>query len=110
VNTHNHRLQVAVESAVNQAQSSQNGCPRRNFRVSRCRRACAHRDVKDVLDLTEQDFQNISDGTGRLFEVGVHRSDGCLLSIVHAPTQSSSSRGSQRKALLIECFQCKGSV
>jgi hypothetical protein len=37
-----------------------------------------------VLDLTEQDFKDISNVTGRLFEIGVHRSDGHL-SIVVCP-------------------------
>jgi hypothetical protein len=32
------------------------------------------RESKVVLDLTEQDFQNISNVTGRIFEIGVHRS------------------------------------
>jgi hypothetical protein len=32
--------------------------------------------------LTEQDFQDISNVTGRLFEIGVHRSDGCLSTVV----------------------------
>jgi hypothetical protein len=31
-----------------------------------------------VLDLTVQDFKNISNVTGRLFEIGVHHSDGHL--------------------------------
>jgi hypothetical protein len=31
-----------------------------------------------VLDLTEQDFKDISNVTGRLFEIGVHHSDGRL--------------------------------
>jgi hypothetical protein len=35
-----------------------------------------------VLDLTEQDFQDISNVTGRLFEIGVHRSDGRLSTVV----------------------------
>jgi hypothetical protein len=35
-----------------------------------------------VLDLTEQDFQNISNVTGRIFEIGVHRSDGCLSTVL----------------------------
>jgi hypothetical protein len=35
-----------------------------------------------VLDLTKQDFQNISNVTGRIFEIGVHRSDGCLFSVL----------------------------
>jgi hypothetical protein len=35
-----------------------------------------------VLDLTEQDFKDISNVTGRLFKVGVHRSDGHLSTIV----------------------------
>jgi hypothetical protein len=35
-----------------------------------------------VLDLTEQDYQDISNVTGRLFEIGVHRSDGCLSTVV----------------------------
>jgi hypothetical protein len=33
-------------------------------------------DVKAVLDLIEQDFKDVSNVTGRLFEVGVHRSVG----------------------------------
>jgi hypothetical protein len=40
------------------------------------------RENKTVLDLTEQDFQTISNVTGRIFEIGVHRSDGCLSSVV----------------------------
>jgi hypothetical protein len=36
------------------------------------------RESKTVLDLTEKDFRNISNVTGRVFEIGVHRSDGCL--------------------------------
>ena len=40
------------------------------------------RESKAVLDLTEQDFQNISNVTGRIFEIGVHRSDGCLSSVL----------------------------
>ena len=40
------------------------------------------RESKTVLDLTEQDFQTISNVTGRIFEIGVHRSDGCLSSVV----------------------------
>jgi hypothetical protein len=35
-----------------------------------------------VLDLTEQDFQNISNVTSRIFEIGVHRSDGCLSTVL----------------------------
>jgi hypothetical protein len=35
-----------------------------------------------VFDLTEQDFLNISNITGRIFENGVHRSDGCLSSVL----------------------------
>jgi hypothetical protein len=35
-----------------------------------------------VLDLTEQEFQDISNVTGRLFEIGVHRSDGRLSTVV----------------------------
>jgi hypothetical protein len=35
-----------------------------------------------VLDLYEQDFKDISNVTGRLFEVGVHRSDGHLFTVV----------------------------
>jgi hypothetical protein len=40
------------------------------------------RESKTVLDLTEQDFQNISNITDRIFGIGVHRSDGCLSSIL----------------------------
>jgi hypothetical protein len=39
-------------------------------------------DVKAVLDLTEQDFKDISNVTGRLFEIGVHRSNGRLSTVV----------------------------
>jgi hypothetical protein len=35
-----------------------------------------------VLDLTEQDFKDISNVTGRLFEIEVHRSDGRLSTVV----------------------------
>jgi hypothetical protein len=35
-----------------------------------------------VLDLTEQDFQTLSNVTGRIFEIGVDRSDGCLFTVV----------------------------
>jgi hypothetical protein len=35
-----------------------------------------------VLNLTEQEFKDISNVTGRLFEMGVHRSDGCLSTVV----------------------------
>jgi hypothetical protein len=35
-----------------------------------------------VLDLTEQDFQNISNVTGRMFEIGVHRSDGHVSTVL----------------------------
>jgi hypothetical protein len=35
-----------------------------------------------VLDLTEQDFKDISNVTDCLFEIGVHRSDGRLSTIV----------------------------
>jgi hypothetical protein len=40
------------------------------------------RESKIVLDLTEQDFQNISKVTGRIFEIGVHRSDGHVSTIL----------------------------
>ena len=36
-----------------------------------------------MLDLTEQDFKDISNVTGRLFEIGVHRSDGHLSTVVY---------------------------
>ena len=40
------------------------------------------REVKTVLDLTEQDFQTLSNVTGRIFEIGVDRYDGCLSTVV----------------------------
>ena len=40
------------------------------------------REVKTVLDLTEQDFQTLSKVTGRIFEIGVDRSEGCLSTVV----------------------------
>jgi hypothetical protein len=39
-------------------------------------------DLEAVLDLTKHDFQDILHVTGRLFEIGVHRSDGCLSTVV----------------------------
>jgi hypothetical protein len=54
------------------------------------------RESKAVLDLTEQDFQNISNVTGRIFEVGVHRSDGCL-SIVLCPNSEFLKQDLKRK-------------
>jgi hypothetical protein len=35
-----------------------------------------------VLDLTERDFQNISNATGRIFEIGVQRSSGSVSTVV----------------------------
>jgi hypothetical protein len=35
-----------------------------------------------VLDLTEQDFQNISNVIGRIFEIGVHRSNGHVSTVL----------------------------
>jgi hypothetical protein len=35
-----------------------------------------------VLDLTEQDFQDISNVTGRIFEIGVQRSSGSDSTVV----------------------------
>jgi hypothetical protein len=35
-----------------------------------------------VLDLTEQDFQDISNVTGRIFETGVQRSGGSVSTVV----------------------------
>jgi hypothetical protein len=35
-----------------------------------------------VLDLTEQDFQDISNVTGRIFEIGVQRSGGSVSTVV----------------------------
>jgi hypothetical protein len=40
------------------------------------------RESKTVLDLTEQDFQNISNVTSRIFEIGVHRSDGHVSTVL----------------------------
>ena len=40
------------------------------------------REVKTVLDLTQQDFQTLSNVTGRIFEIGVDWSDGCLSTVV----------------------------
>jgi hypothetical protein len=39
-------------------------------------------DLKTVLDLTEQDFQDISNVTGRIFEIGVRRSGGSVSTVV----------------------------
>jgi hypothetical protein len=35
-----------------------------------------------MLDLTEQDFQDISNVTGRIFEIGVQRSGGSVSTVV----------------------------
>jgi hypothetical protein len=35
-----------------------------------------------VLDLTEQDFQNIFNVTGCIFEIGVQRSGGFVFTVV----------------------------
>jgi hypothetical protein len=35
-----------------------------------------------VLDLTEQDFQDISNVTGRIFEIGVQRSSNSVSTVV----------------------------
>jgi hypothetical protein len=40
------------------------------------------RESKAVFDLTEQDLQKISNVTGCIFEIGIHRSDGCLCSVL----------------------------
>jgi hypothetical protein len=40
------------------------------------------RESKTVLDLTKQDFQNILNVTGRIFEIEVHRSEGCLSTVL----------------------------
>jgi hypothetical protein len=39
-------------------------------------------DQETVLDLTEHDFQDISNVTGRIFEIGVQRSSGSVSTIV----------------------------
>jgi hypothetical protein len=38
--------------------------------------------VKTVLDLTEHDFQDIFNVTGRIFEIGVQRSGGSVSTVV----------------------------
>jgi hypothetical protein len=40
------------------------------------------KDPTTVLDLTEQDFQDISNATGRIFEIGVQRSSGSVSTVV----------------------------
>jgi hypothetical protein len=44
-------------------------------------------DVETVLDLTVQDFQNISNSTGRISEIGVHRIDGCFSTAVRSDSE-----------------------
>ena len=47
--------------------------------------------VTNVIDLTEQDLLEVSKTTGRVFDIGVHRSDGCLSTVVgphHSPMSS----------------------
>jgi hypothetical protein len=39
-------------------------------------------DLRIVLDLTEHDFQDISNVTGRIFEIGVQRSGGSVSTVV----------------------------
>jgi hypothetical protein len=57
-------------------------CPRRILDSLGAAGQVSREDVKAELDLTEQDFKDISNGTGRLFEIGVHRSDGRLSTVV----------------------------
>jgi hypothetical protein len=38
-----------------------------------------------VLDLTEQEFQDIFNVTGRIFEIGVQRSGGSVSTVVRLP-------------------------
>jgi hypothetical protein len=40
------------------------------------------RESKTVLDLTKHDFQDILNVTGRIFEIGVHRSDGRVSTVL----------------------------
>jgi hypothetical protein len=45
-----------------------------------------------VLDLTEQDFQDIFNVTGRIFEIGVQRSSGSVSTVVF-PNSEQDLRG-----------------
>jgi hypothetical protein len=59
-----------------------------------------------VLDLTEQDFKDISNVTGRLFEFGVHRSDGHLSTVV-CPNSESLKQDLKRKHSWLNALSAK---
>jgi hypothetical protein len=61
------------------------------------------RESNTVIDLTEQDFQNISNVTSRSFEIGVHRSDGRVTTVV-CPNSEFLKQDLKGKHLLVECL------
>jgi hypothetical protein len=64
------------------------------------------REGEAVLDLTKQDFQNISNVTGRIFEIGIHRSDGCL-STVFCPISEFLKQDLKGKHSWLNAFNAK---
>jgi hypothetical protein len=64
------------------------------------------RESKAVLDLAKQDFQNISNVTGRIIEIGVHRFDVCLCSIL-CPNFEFSKQDSKGKHYWLNAFNAK---
>jgi hypothetical protein len=63
-------------------------------------------DQGTVLDLTEQDFQDISNVTGRIFEVGVQRSCGSV-SIVVCPNSEFLKQDLRGKHSWLNAFSAK---
>jgi hypothetical protein len=55
--------------------------------------------VKTVLDLTEQDFQDISNVTGRIFEIGVGQRSGGSVSTVVCPNSEFLSQDLKESTL-----------
>jgi hypothetical protein len=63
-------------------------------------------DQGTVLDLTEQDFQDISNVTGRIFEIGVQRFCG-LVSTVVCPNSEFLKQDLRGKHFWLNAFSAK---
>jgi hypothetical protein len=63
-------------------------------------------DQGTVLDLTEQDFQGISNVTGRIFEIGVQRSCGSVSTIV-CPNSEFLKQDLREKHSWLNAFSAK---
>jgi hypothetical protein len=56
-----------------------------------------------VLDLTEQDFQDIFNVTGRIFEIGVQRSSGSVSTVVCSNSEFLKQDLRGKNSLLNAC-------